>query len=120
MLNAAEENRKALASLLGIDEEEASEKLQSKVAVTVAHPGAAAFAADLSQLIGKTLQIADGGASPDIEIAVGGPASTGAPVRLVASMRDDGLTVGGALERPEWSAVPRFDERICACYAAGV
>ena len=120
MLNAAEENRKALASLLGIDEEEASEKLLTKVAVTVAHPGAAAFAADLSQLIGKTLQVVGTNANPDIEIAVGGPASTGAPVRLIASMRDDGLTVGAAVERPEWSAVPRFNERICACYAAGV
>lgn len=120
MLNATEENRKALASLLGIDEEEAAAKLQTKVVVTVADPAAAAFAADLSQLIGKTLQVIGVGADPDIEIALGGPSSTGAPVRMVASMRGDGLIVGSAVERPEWSAVPRFNERICACYAAGV
>jgi hypothetical protein len=120
MLNAKEENRKALASLLGIDEEEAAEKLQTKVVVTVADPAAAAFASDLSQLIGKTLQVVGADADPDIEIALGGPASTGAPVRMIASMRGDGLIVGSASVRPEWSAVPRFNERICACYAAGV
>lgn len=120
MLNAKEENRKALASLLGIDEEEAAEKLQTKVVVTVADPAAAAFADDLSQLIGKTLQVVGTDADPDIEISLGGPASTGAPVRMVASMRGDGLIVGSAGVRPEWSAVPRFNERISACYAAGV
>lgn len=120
MLNATEENRKALASLLGIDEEEAAEKLQTKVAVTVADPAGAAFAADLSELIGKTLQLVDADANPDIEITVGGPASTGAPVKMTASMLRDGLTVGGGIVRPEWSTVPRFNERICACYAAGV
>ncbi|MFT6669089.1 ThiF family adenylyltransferase [Bradyrhizobium sp. OHSU_III] len=120
MLDAKEENRKALASLLGIDEEEAAEKLQTKVVVTVADPAAAAFAADLSQLIGKTLHVVGADADPDIEIALGGPASTGAPVRMVASMRGDGLIVGSAGVRAEWSAVPRFNERICACYAAGV
>ena len=76
MLNAKEENRKALASLLGIDEEEAAEKLQTKVVVTVAAPAAAAFASDLSQLIGKTLQVVSADAGPDIEIALGGPGST--------------------------------------------
>lgn len=120
MLNAKEENRKALASLLGIDEEEAAEKLQTKVVVTVADPAAAAFASDLSQLIGKTLQVVGADADPNIEIAVGGPASTGAPIRMIASMRGDGLIVGSASVRPEWSVVPRFNERICACYAAGV
>lgn len=120
MLNATEENRKALASLLGIDEEEAAEKLQTRVAVTVADPAGAAFAADLSELIGKTLQLVDADANPDIEIAVGGPASTGAPVKMTASMLRDGLTVGGGIVRTEWSTVPRFNERICACYAAGV
>ena len=42
MLNATEENRKALASLLGIDEEEAAEKLQTRVTVTVGDPAGAA------------------------------------------------------------------------------
>jgi E1 N-terminal domain/ThiF family len=120
MLNATEENRKALASLLGIDEEEAAEKLQTRVTVTVGDPAGAAFAADLSELIGKTLQVVGIDANPDIEIAVGGPASTAAPVRLIASMHDDGMTVSNAVERPQWSAVRRFNERICACYAAGV
>jgi hypothetical protein len=120
MLNATEENRKALASLLGIDEEEAAEKLQTRVTVTIGDPAGAAFAADLSELIGKTPQVVGTDANPDIEIAVGGPASTAAPVRMTASMRDDGLMVGGAVVRSEWSVVPRFNERICACYAAGV
>jgi molybdopterin/thiamine biosynthesis adenylyltransferase len=120
MLTATEENRKALASLLGIDDEEAAEKLQTRVTITVADPTGAAFAADLSELIGKTLQVVGPGANPDIEIAVGGPASTGAPVTMTASMRGDGLTIGGVVVRPEWSVVPRFNERICACYASGV
>jgi hypothetical protein len=71
-------------------------------------------------LIGKTLQVVDTDANPDIEIAVGGPASTGAPVKMTASMLRDGLTVGSGVVRREWSAVPRINERICACYAAGV
>jgi hypothetical protein len=87
---------------------------------SVADPAAAAFASDLSQLIGKTLQVVGADADPDIEIAVGGPASTGAPDRMIALMRSDGLIGGSASVRPEWSAVPRFNERICACYAAGV
>ena len=53
MLNANQENRKALASLLGIDEEEAAGKLETKVVITIGDPGSAAFASDLSQLVGK-------------------------------------------------------------------
>ena len=44
MLNAKEEDPKVLASLLGIEEEEAAEKLQTKVTVTVGNPDAATFA----------------------------------------------------------------------------
>jgi molybdopterin/thiamine biosynthesis adenylyltransferase len=120
MLNAEQENRKALASLLGIDEEEATEKLLAKVVVTVADSAGRAFGVDLSQLVGKTLQIVDADARPDIEIAIGGVASTTAPVRLVVSMSQDGLTIGNSIRYPQWSAVPRFNERLCACYAAGV
>jgi molybdopterin/thiamine biosynthesis adenylyltransferase len=119
MLNANQENLKALASLLGIDEEEAAVKLQTTVVITFGDPASAAFASDLSQLVGKTLQVVAEGVDADIEVALGSTPSTNASVKILVSMCGDGMIVGQKNEPAGWSCTPRFNERICACYAAG-
>lgn len=65
------------------------------------------------------MQVVAEGVDADIEVALGSAPSINAPVKILISMCSDGMIVGQKSVSAGWSGAPRFNERICACYAAG-
>jgi hypothetical protein len=60
-MTAAQENARMLASILGIGEDEAATRLKRTVLLTVEQrPQALAWAADVAQLLGMTIDVVEG------------------------------------------------------------
>lgn len=74
MTKAAQQNAMMLASILGVGEDEANERLQRTVLVTAPPGWKAAWAADVGELLARTVQVRfdPGNSPPDLELIVGG------------------------------------------------
>lgn len=95
MTSAVQENARMLASILGIGEEEAAARLKRTVLITVEEaPQYRAWAADIAELLGLTVDLVDGARGKiDAELVIGKTVPrSGAPV-LYASMGRELATV---------------------------
>lgn len=71
-LGGAAENARMLAALIGVDEEEAAERLQRCVLITAASSSQlAAWAAEIAALIDRTIIVTDDPAEADVELVLG-------------------------------------------------
>lgn len=78
MTTVGQENARMLASLLGIDEADAAERLDRTVLVTAA-PGLAAAAGEVEDLLERTINAArPSQGKPDLELVLG-PAEPATP-----------------------------------------
>jgi hypothetical protein len=120
MLNAQQENERSLAGLLGLGEEEAAEKLNARVAVLASGEHEEAFARDLKDLLGLTLQVVDPGAAHDLEIRVGAK-NHGCVEGLIVSCDGASLEVAWspAVTKACWSPLHGLTRKIAACFCAG-
>ena len=96
MTTAAQENARMLASMLGVGEEEAANRLDRKVLLTVQDaPQMRTWAADIAELLGLTVKVTARALEPglDVELVVGAvePRST-API-LYATIGCDEATI---------------------------
>lgn len=95
MTSAVQENARMLASILGIGEEEAAARLKRTVLITVEEaPQYRAWAADIAELLGLTVDLVDGARGEiDAELVIGKAVPrSGAPV-LYACMGSETATV---------------------------
>lgn len=118
-MQAQHENILGLMGLIDASEEEAAQKLATRVAITIAnHSEAQLFASDLSALLDRSLVLVHDEAC-DIEVAVGGPFKTEAPRRVSITLHDNELTVSEGANGSAVGKVPGLFRKIAACYAAG-
>jgi hypothetical protein len=119
MLTAQEENEHTLMGLLGLSEEQAAQKLGFKVTVTgpaIAQP----LVDDISALLTRTLEIVAPSAKPDLELAIGWPPVSGAPIVLYASATGEKVTFRASDAPPAaYELLPGLTRRVAACYGAG-
>lgn len=118
MLSAAEENAYAL-SLLGLSSEDALETLQTRVRVTSSAAGSQ-FAADLQEVLRRTLQVVGHDEPADIEVAVGCMPSREAPSQLAITVGPQRMMVAKpGMTAPTYEPLPGLARKIGACFAAG-
>jgi molybdopterin/thiamine biosynthesis adenylyltransferase len=115
---AQKENILSLMGLLGGTEEGASQKLATRVALTVDN-GAQLLANDVSALLGRSLLVVED-TSPDIELALGTTFRTRASERIHVGLNAETLTIsrggaGGVVTRD----APGLFRKIASCYTAG-
>jgi hypothetical protein len=118
VVSAAIENARMLAALLGVDEEEAAERLDRRVLLTAADGPARAWAGEIAELLERTAFVTDDPAAADLEVVVGSTAPRTQAPRLYATIDAAGaavsrvpITLSGTLPHPLLAA-------ICACAAA--
>lgn len=122
MLTARQENEKALARLAGISEEEASRRLDFKVAVRGEGAAALALAGHVAQLLAFTVEVVGTDEHADLELAINVEPSGHAPRALSIAIDENGMNIFG-----EESGKPASDRnvphdlaaKLAACYAAG-
>ncbi|RVG50668.1 ThiF family adenylyltransferase [Sinorhizobium meliloti] len=118
MTNVGQENARMLASLLGIEEADAAERLDKTVLVTVA-PGFTAAGGEVSELLERTIHVArsDEG-TPDLELVIGSvePATSGP--YLFASLNQRGVTIDAASLRHSNEHVHPLLTALAACHIA--
>lgn len=93
MTTVGQENARMLASLLGIEETDAAERLDRTVLLTAA-PGFAAAQGEVEDLLARTIHVAPSGEGrPDLELVIG-PAEPATPgPHLYAALTQRGVTV---------------------------
>lgn len=110
-----QENNLTLAQILGITEEDASQRLLQRVALS----GAAVcpqFAAELGVQIGRTLTLTNEEGS-DVEVVLAGEPRTGAPIRVFVRLSPQAVEVSD--EGPaSIEQVHPFLQAVGACYVA--
>lgn len=121
-MSTQDENIKTLMSISGISEDEAVNRLAFRVAISVG-PGrsAAAFETDISELLGRTIQVVSDKEKCDIELAIGCNPLTDASLKLMMVVTEKELKIHTAtsLYKSEVACVPDLTRRISSCYAAG-
>lgn len=71
-MTAREESAKMLSSLMGIEQDEAAERLDRKVLITVSrHPSAVSLASEVSLLLERTVVITDDPRQAHLELVIG-------------------------------------------------
>lgn len=124
MTTAAQQNAMMLASLVGVSEEEAGERLARTVLFT-AEPGwKAEWAAEAAAIAGRTVSVAADadGAAPDLEILVGDAAPRSGARRLHVEIGASGCVVAEqpvAATRGEPHGLPA-QAAACAAAAAAI
>ena len=118
-ITPAQENQRMLARLVGIDEDQAAERLDRNVVIS--HDGgAAAFAQELRAQLERTIRVADGG-DCDLEVVVGTAPATSAPRHLHVTLAVDRVCLSDsplpASAGPV--ALHGVQTMIAACFAAG-
>lgn len=118
MINAAQENEQTLSKVLGIDEDEAREKLNTRIIVSHTKPYER-FANEIIAQLDRTIHVTNDHTTCDLELVVASnkPTQTRAPA-LYISVTPHGFTIS---EQPIESSeiVHSLKEMIAACYAAG-
>ena len=94
-MRAAQGTAQMLASLLGVDEDEATTKLARNVAVRHG-PGFEEWAREIATLIGRTVNVVDGrnGQTPDVQVLIGNAEPRGAATAINVAIGSDRLFVG--------------------------
>jgi hypothetical protein len=117
---AAAENARMLAALMGVEEEEAAERLQRRVLITVAAtPHLAAWADEIAALVDRTVMITNDLASADVELVVGPVQALSQVRRLYADIDADGAKVAGSMVTCGKDAPHPLFAAIAACAVAG-
>ena len=124
MTTRREENAMALASLVGVDAEEAARLLDCTIAVVwdPADKSADAIAAHLLALLSRTVTAVSANAtSPQAmtEVAIGNVVAQ-RPGSLRLSVGTDAIRIGGGAQVAPIAKAPKVLELITACYAAGM
>jgi molybdopterin/thiamine biosynthesis adenylyltransferase len=121
MLDAKRANARQLASLAGISEDEAAQKLDLRVRITAEGEPGAVFSAYLRRVVGLTVSVADEGPC-HVAVAVNGAAPVPAARTLYMRIDGDKLVVNDApIPMIGISGTPPdIGLRVAACYAAGV
>lgn len=118
MTTAGQENARMLASLLGIEEADAAERLDKTVRITAA-PRLAGAGDEVRDLLDRTIHAASAGeGNPDLELVIG-PATPATPgPHLYASLNQRGLIVDAApLRHSDDDAHPLLTA-LAACHIA--
>jgi hypothetical protein len=113
MSTAAQQNAMMLASLLGVDEADAGERLRRTVLVT-AEPGwKSSWASEVADLLGRTVEVGfeQNGIAPDLELLIGAVAPRTAARHLFVDLGATGAAVS-------MDAAGRFDGEPHGLYAA--
>lgn len=119
MLSAGQENERSLARLLGLEEDQAAERLAARVAIT-AGPYAAQFADHLRHLLSFTLTLALPGEPADVEVIIGAAPERAARVTIAATTDGERMSLLRSSSPPtNWVELPGLTSKICACFAAG-
>lgn len=94
-MTAAQENARMLASILGIGEDEAATRLKRTVLLTVEQrPQALAWAADVAQLLGMTIDVVEGvGDDINAELVIGNAKPRSRAPVLYASIGGETATI---------------------------
>ena len=101
MSTAAQQNAMMLASLLGVGEAEAAEKLARSVLIT-AEPGwKARWSGEIGELLGRTVTVRTdlGETAPDVELVIGDVAPKSSSRHLFADIDDKALVVDHRFQR---------------------
>jgi hypothetical protein len=117
VIDARRENELALARLLGISEEEASTRLEARVAVTHGGGVSELLASEIRALVERTLTVSNG-EKADVEIIVGAEARGCAADQRFVSLNPNTVTVsseGPSRVEPCHGLL----RSLAACYAAG-
>lgn len=85
-MSGAAENARMLAALLGVDEDEAAERLQRRVLVTAAEGSPTDWAGEIAALLDRTVVLTDDPAAADVELLVGGAAPRSAAPSVYAAI----------------------------------
>jgi molybdopterin/thiamine biosynthesis adenylyltransferase len=117
-MSGVAENARMLAALLGVDEDEAAERLQRRVLVTAAAGLATAWAREIAGLLERTVMLTDDPAAADVELVVGGASPRSAAPSVYAAIdaelaiisRTPVAGLSGATPHPLFAMV-------CACGA---
>lgn len=118
MTTVGQENARMLASLLGIEEADAAERLDRTVLVTAAR-GFAAAGGEVEDLLERTIHVAPPGeGKPDLELVIGPaePATSGP--HLYASLHRRGVIVGAEPLRHSDEDVHPLLTALAACHIA--
>ncbi|TIQ37178.1 MAG: hypothetical protein E5X48_07395 [Mesorhizobium sp.] len=118
MTTVGQENARMLASLLGIEEADAAERLEKTVRITVA-PGLAGAGHEVRDLLERTIHVArsDEG-KPDLELVIG-PAQPATPgPHLYASLNRRGVIVDAVPPRHSSEHVHALLTALAACHIA--
>ncbi len=120
MITPAQENERMLARLLGVGEDQASEKLDRRVAITHGDGAAVLFGKELAEQLGRTIHIGDGGAC-DLEVVVNARPATPVKERLFITLDESFISVSATPVPPSGSNVELHGLQtvIGACYTAG-
>jgi hypothetical protein len=121
MMMGKKENEMMLARLLGIDEDEAANRLGQSAAIHANSEPASAFAAEISDLLSRTVAIVPPGERCDIEIMLGD--STPAfdcGQHLFVELSDSKVTVLGHSFSGSIVGGNGIHRYIAACYVASV
>lgn len=96
-MTARDESAKMLASLMGIEPDEAAERLDRKVLITVSgQPAAAGLAAEVTLLLERTVAITDDAGAAQLELVVGDAIPRATCPRRYASADAVSMIVGSA------------------------
>lgn len=118
MTTVGQENARMLASLLGIEEADAAERLDKTVRITVA-AGRAGAGKEVRDLLKRTIHVARSDDSrPDLELVIGPvePATPGP--HLYASLDQRGVTIDAASLRHSNEHVHPLLTALAACHIA--
>lgn len=118
MTTVGQENARMLASLLGIEEADAAERLDKTVRITVA-AGRAGAGNEVRDLLERTIHVArSDDTAPDLELVIGPiePATPGP--HLYASLHQRGVTIDAASLRHSNEHVPPLLTALAACHIA--
>lgn len=117
-VSAAAENARMLASLLGIDEDEAAERLQRRVLITAAGT-TLPWAKQIRELLERTVFITDTLDGADLELVVGPVEPRSQARRLYAAIDADGVTISSAPVLRSGTEPHPLLAALYACSAAG-
>lgn len=117
-VSAAAENARMLASLLGIDEDEAAERLQRRILITAADD-ALPWANQIRELLERTVFITATPDEADLELVVGQAEPRSQARRLYAAIDANGATISSTPALRSGAEPHPLLAAIYACSAAG-
>jgi molybdopterin/thiamine biosynthesis adenylyltransferase len=121
-MTAKLENQRTLGLLLGIDEEQAAQRLEACVKIT-ASERAMPLAAELAALLERTVRVAGNGDPVALEVVIDCPSGPGVHPRFFVGGDQDHVAISA--QPVDWAGssleeLPGLIRCICACYICSV